>query len=383
MPRKKPEKPYKTFPLFPHANGQWAKKIKGDLRYFGSWSDWKSALEKYLEQKDELQAGREPKDPGITLRELCELFLVAKRGLVDNGELSVRTWQTYQAAVKTLLDFLGRETAARSLTPNEFESLRSHLSKKRKAVALGNEIQRVRTIFKYGYEAGHLDSPMRFGPHFRRPARRVIRAAKHAAGMRMFSVQEIRQIFYSPLTRPQLRAMMLLGLNCGFGQSDIANLPMSAVQEEWIQFPRQKTAVQRRCPLWPETVEALRIVLENRPTPRREEFSQLVFLTRIGQPWVRTNANGTPDDNLGKEFAKLLKAIGIKRPKISFYALRHTFETIGQEAKDPLAVQWIMGHAPQDMGGHYRETVSDERLMAVVNTVRDWLWPVPSDGPPA
>ena len=42
----KPGKSYDGFPLFAHATGQWAKKIRGRLVYFGQWSDPDVALRK-------------------------------------------------------------------------------------------------------------------------------------------------------------------------------------------------------------------------------------------------------------------------------------------------------------------------------------------------
>ncbi len=66
------------------------------------------------------------------------------------------------------------------------------------------------------------------------------------------------------------------------------------------------------------------------------------------------------------------------RPGLGFYALRHTFQTVAEGARDLAAVQSIMGHAAaaNDMSAVYRERVDDERLLAVTQHVRKWLLPV-------
>jgi integrase len=62
----------------------------------------------------------------------------------------------------------------------------------------------------------------------------------------------------------------------------------------------------------------------------------------------------------------------------NFYALRHTFQTEGDEARDTVATKKIMGHAmDEDISTTYRERISDERLRAVADHVRGWLWPKP------
>jgi integrase len=122
-------------------------------------------------------------------------------------------------------------------------------------------------------------------------------------------------------------------------------------------------------------VEAIKQALARRPEPRREEHAALVFLTKYGGPWFK----GDTTNPLSAEVRKLLDSLGIDGAR-NFYALRHTFETVGGEAKDQVAVDHIMGHARDDMASVYRERISDERLRAVTDHVRRWLWPA-EEGP--
>ena len=93
--KRKPAKPYAEFPLFAHACGQWAKKIKGRFHYFGVWSDPDAALKRYLAERDFLQVGLKPPTDGdtTTLFDLCDQFLTAKKQRLESGELGLRNRQ--------------------------------------------------------------------------------------------------------------------------------------------------------------------------------------------------------------------------------------------------------------------------------------------------
>ncbi|MGQ0637660.1 MAG: hypothetical protein ACT4QC_24040 [Planctomycetaceae bacterium] len=176
-----------------------------------------------------------------------------------------------------------------------------------------------------------------------------------------------------------MKAMILLGVNCGFGQTDLAKLPKSALDLDTgiVSFPRVKTAVPRRIPLWPETVTAIRKALKVRPEPRDPADADLMFVTKCGNRWTRISDKGGPIDSIGLEFGKLLTKLKLKRKGLNFYALRYVFGTISSDACDQVATNAMMGHLPasDDMPGRYRERVADERLRKVVDHVRAWLFP--------
>jgi integrase len=368
----KPTKPYPDFPLTAHPAGYWCKKIRGKLYYFGPWADPDGALTKYLEQKDALHAGRKPRaDPeALTVKDAANAFLNAKQALVDAGELSPRTWAEYKAMAEELVGHTGKARLVSDLGPDDFAALRNKLAKKWGPHRLTNAIQYIRSIFKHAYDADLTDRPVRFGPGFKRPSKKTVRLHKAGQGVRLFTAEEVRRLLGA--AGPQLKAMILLGINAGFGNADCGALSQAALDLErgMIDFPRPKTGIPRRCPLWPETVEAIREALARRPEPKDPADSGLVFITKYGGRWSKD----APDSPVTKETRKLLDSLGINGHR-NFYTLRHTFRTVADAAKDQPAADYIMGHEVPHMSSVYRETISDERLRAVADHVRAWLFP--------
>ena len=121
--QKKPPKPYPEFPLFPHATKRWAKKIRGRMHYFGPWDDPQAALKKYLEQRDDLHAGRSPRvqGEGFAVRDLCNKFLTSKRHLLDTREITPRTFQDNYQTCAVLVEAFGRTRLVADLAADDFE----------------------------------------------------------------------------------------------------------------------------------------------------------------------------------------------------------------------------------------------------------------------
>jgi integrase len=369
----KPVKPYPEFPLYAHAAGYWAKKIRGKLHYFGPWVDPDAALAKYLDQKDALHAGRKLRSDtaALMVKDLANHFLNAKQALVDTGELSPRTWAEYKTATDLLVKNFGKHRLVSDVDPDDFATLRNRMAKTWGPHRLANMIQYVRSVFKHGFDAGLIDRPVRFGPGFHRPTKKTVRLHRAEQGRKLFTADEVRRLLDAAGT--PLKAMILLGINCGFGNADCGSLPLAALDLEqgWIDFPRPKTGIPRRCPLWRDTVAAIEEALSRRPEPKNPEHAGLVFVTKYGGSWAKDSA----DNPVTKETGKLLRGLGINgRKGLGFYALRHTFRTVADEAKDQPAVDFIMGHEVPHMSSVYREAISDERLKAVAVYVRRWLF---------
>ena len=176
----KPKKPYKGFPLFPHATRRWAKKIRGQHHYFAPWDDPDGALRRYLDQQDDLLAGRKPRGGGrgLTICDLGNRFLTSKQHLLDTDEITPRTFYDYKSALDRVVAVFGKSRIVDDLAADDFEHMRKDIVKTRGPVALGNEIQRVRMIFKFELDQGLIERPVRYGQSFRKPSRKTLRKAR-------------------------------------------------------------------------------------------------------------------------------------------------------------------------------------------------------------
>ncbi len=380
---KKPvRKPSKDFPLTPHRSGKWCKKVRGKLHYFGRLENPQAALEDWLAVKDDLLAGRTPRAnrEGLTVRDLANRFCTEKQIKRDAGELSPRTWQDYYNACELVVTEFGTDRLLIDLRPDDFAKLRAAMSQKWGLVRVGNVVQYIRVLFKFAYEMELIEVPVRVGPGFKRPARNALRKARNAKDLRLFTASDLTTAIDA--AGPTMKAMILLGINAGLGNGDVGRLEFRHLDlgDGWINFPRPKTGVARRCPLWPETVKSLKDAIQHRPAPKDAAHQQMVFITKYGGSWHKD----TTDSPVAKEFAKLLKELKLKRAGLSFYALRHQVETVGGAAKDQTALDCIMGHADASISDHYREGLpADERLKAVTDHVRGWLYPVVQPTKPA
>jgi hypothetical protein len=278
----RPPKPYPEFPLYPHPQGYWAKTVRGTFHYFGRWGrvvdgkltrvegdGWREALEQYKAQVDDLQAGRTPRvgRDELTVADLCNGFLTAKLRRVETGELGSRAFEEYRQTTDLLVASFGANGFVDDLAADDFGALRDRMAKRWGPVRLGNAITRVKGVFKYAVENRLINRPAYFGSEFKKPGKTVLRRHRATNGERMIEAADLWKLIDA--AGPTMKAMIQLGVNAGLGNADCGAIQFANVDLErgWVDFPRPKTGIPRRCPLWPETVAAIRAAIKTRTGP--------------------------------------------------------------------------------------------------------------------
>jgi hypothetical protein len=168
--------------LTPHNNGQWCKKIRGKLYFFGVWDDPDAALEKYLRVAADLHAGREPRSPtlsadAVTVKQICNHYLTYQHRRSQSGEIGPRWFEDCRMVLESLASFVGPGRLASDVSPDDFLRYRQKLVRTgltgRKGLgvhALTRAITVIRGMLKYAYEMNLIEHPIRYGKAFDRPS---------------------------------------------------------------------------------------------------------------------------------------------------------------------------------------------------------------------
>ena len=183
--------------------------------------------------------------------------------------------------------------------------------------SISHYLTAVRAVYSFAEEAGLMDRI----PRLKRVKNEPRRATSGAKAL--YTREEIVRL----LERAdlQLKAMVLLGLNCGFGPKDLQDLTWDHIEGNRLTLPRSKTGISQTFLLWPETVGALdelwhhRAELIERMAERNRERSDegFVFVTKFWRPWSK--------DAVAEQFRKLCKSAKVKCN--GFYRLRHCAST--------------------------------------------------------
>lgn len=207
------------------------------------------------------------------------------------------------------------------LAHDDFAKLRTQIAATCGPVRLGNEMVRTKSIFKFAYENRRTPHPVNFGSEFNKQDKKTLRVHRAKGGKKFFAADELRGTIEA--APPVLKAVILLGTNCGLGNTDVADLSYQHLDlsSGWLNYPRGKTGIGRRCPLWPETVAALHAAIEWCPEHLREEDTEVVLLGRSQERLVR-GTKKSRTDTVSKSFGKL-GTLGINgRRGLGFYSLR-------------------------------------------------------------
>jgi integrase len=352
------------FPLTRHATGQYCKKIKGKMYYFGS--DKKEALQRYIDQAPYLHGSnhnsQKPVNDSMTLKQLCDMFLKYQFSKVKASGITAQHYNDQASSLKKFMAFLGQSRRIKDISTLDLQNYKRKLEKQYNDSKhrLNLHISNLKTLFHWAQKNDILKQI----PNIDAISRSKIINKQR----RIFTHEEISKLL--EVADTQMKAMIWLGLNCGFGCTDCSALQWKHLDFEngRVVFPRGKTGVPRDLPLWPETVAALKII------PKK---GKLVFYTTKGNPFVRnvlkTDVNGNekycPINSITTKFARLIKKAGLDVPKgTGFYTFRRTAATMAARSGDPFAVQRLLGHANLIMATRYVQDVSKQTDKVIENT---------------
>ena len=140
------------FPLTLHPTGQFCKKIRGKLYYFGA--NKQQALQRYLEQAAFLHSGKQPKlnpaNDQASLKTLCNLYLTHQESRVAAGEIKLRQLHDQTRLLRSFVKYIGPNRTLSDVNTIDLQNFRAKLVKAGKAATtVNNHISAIKAMYHW------------------------------------------------------------------------------------------------------------------------------------------------------------------------------------------------------------------------------------------
>ena len=361
---------------------QFVKEIAGTIRVFGKTPDEaQDNYERFI--ADNWQNGPQPEPAPVVGNASLAAGTLEVKNIADVANAYV-SWCYENRSAKHALDatdvfrhlaaFIGQDMLVVQLNPSDLSTYRQHCMKATKT-RFNKHMRIIKAALRRCRREQWLCVTRGWLEDLLDPLEVTTIVPQETP---VFSPSELRLVLEHASS--QLRVIVLVALNCALGNKDIADIQWRDIDLTCgvLDYRRAKTHRKRRTPLWPETLAALQTWKNLR---RPKDLQNLVFTTKNGNPWVRTIVKGekrTPDDAISKELNKLLHTLGMKRPRLSFYSIRHTATTWATEFSEHDQLvregnEFLLGHAPDAMWKRYSHAIPPSLKQAVAAIRRGWL----------
>lgn len=284
-------------------------------------------------------------------------FVKHREQRAEAGDVSVGRIYAIKLHLGHFQDWLGKDTAVRDIDGNVLLRYHTHVMENVKAKTWTRTTARhyfvtVKSFVRWLWQIEAIPSL----PRVIDGKSDLLKITPGAPSVKVFTNHELKSLLRDASDRTKL--YILLMLNCGMTQKDIADLQVQEV--DWsagrIIRKRSKTSDQKNVPtvnylLWPETCRLL-------GHERNSSTEGLVLLNSNASPlWseeIGPNGKYKKTDNIKNAFDRLRKKLKIEKPLKSLKKTSAT-KIRGHETFHGLEGLFL-GHAPQSMSDrHYTQ----------------------------
>ncbi|MEC8338394.1 MAG: hypothetical protein VXZ84_09650 [Planctomycetota bacterium] len=312
-------------------------------------------------------------DPSTTIADWVDQFIDEKLNDAKRGELSPARVDKLRRNIDRFLDAVGHDVDLDAITGPILDAYRDSIRKEVvdgqiKSPTGNDRLQVVKTFFNWLYRKEAIES---------RP--RVLKSdyavSIAAPKIEIWATDEVQAVLRCKDIDQRVHLYVLLMLNCGFTNRDIADLRHDEV--DWtaatITRKRSKTKKHDNVPtvtyrLWPETLDLL--------LKYRSQNAELAITDINGNPLIkgRLQASGkitNRSDAIRTLWVRAAKKVGVSKP---LKLLRKTGASmLGEHDTHARFCEMYLAHSPKSIADRHYVTPSQKQFDAAIAWLRTAL----------